>query len=107
MDTFAEDEPLVDTSVEGIYRKLSVILARAKDVISYASFSRRKHEVCPFCHLNLEEYVNSMPPGKFVSVDVPSDFLIAEKVIGVRKLRSLIIEANKNLNHIHFKKPTK
>jgi hypothetical protein len=91
------------TSVESIYRELEIAIGRVRYLIAGAGFAMRKHEACPFCHLHLEEYVRSIPPGKFVSVDVPSDLLAAEKVIGIQKLRALIIEANETMNHIKLK----
>ena len=94
----------MDTSTEGIYRQLSKIMGEASSLIRFASFSFRKHEQCPFCHLNLEEYVNSIPKDKYVTVDVPSDLLVAEKVIGHAKLVELINEVNKT-GKVKFKVP--
>ena len=92
------------TSVEAIYKRLSEIMGEASNLIRFASFSFRKHEQCPFCHLNLEEYVNSIPKDKYVTVDVPSDLLVAEKVIGYAKLVELINEVNKT-GKVKFRVP--
>jgi len=94
----------MDTSVEAIYRELGDTLKRASDLLRYAGFAMRNHEVCPFCHLNLEEYVNSIPPDKYITVDVPSDALVAEKIIGYQKLVELINDVNRE-SKVKFKVP--
>ena len=51
---------------------------------------------CPECHRRLEEYLNSVPENKYVSVDVPMDILEAEKVIGLRELRAIVRYLNEH-----------
>lgn len=95
------------TSVESIYKRLSEIMNEAAGILKAMGFTRlghEKHDSCPFCHLNLEEYVQSIPSDKYVTVDVPSDVLVAEYIIGRDKLVELINEVNKT-GKVKFKVP--
>ena len=51
---------------------------------------------CPECHRRLEEYLASVPEGRYVSVDVPMDILECEKVIKIKELRVIVDYLNEN-----------
>lgn len=55
----------------------------------------RSNTSCLFCHLNLEEYIKNVPKDKHISVDLPSDMLAAEKLIGREALIKIVNEFNK------------
>ena len=51
---------------------------------------------CPHCHRALADYVSSLSPGAFVSVDVPLDIIEAEWTIKVSELRAILKYLNEN-----------
>lgn len=61
--------------------------------------------LCRECSERVGEFLEGIPGGKLVDVNLPEDIYAAEKVIGVGWLRALIRMVNDHLTWIEFKLP--
>ena len=51
----------------------------------------------------MSEFLDGIPEGKLVDVDLPEDVYAAEKVIGIMRLRELIRLVSEHSNWIEFR----
>lgn len=58
---------------------------------------------CPECGKRFEEFIEAIPANKYVTVDVPSDIWVAEKVISISRMRQIVRVANKILSEDNSK----
>ena len=59
--------------------------------------------LCRECSERMSEFLDGIPEGKLVDVDLPEDVYAAEKVIGIVRLRELIRLVNEHSNWIEFR----
>ena len=59
--------------------------------------------LCKECSERMSEFLDGIPEGKLVDVDLPEDVYAAEKVIGIVRLRELIRLVNEHSNWIEFR----
>ena len=59
--------------------------------------------LCRECSERMSEFLDGIPEGKLVDVDLPEDVYAAEKVIGIMRLRELIRIVNEHSNWIEFR----
>jgi len=59
--------------------------------------------LCKECSERMSEFLDGIPEGKLVDVDLPEDVYAAEKVIGIMRLRELIRLVNEHSNWIEFR----
>ena len=59
--------------------------------------------LCDDCSRRMSEFLDGIPEGKLVDVDLPEDVYAAEKVIGIVRLRELIRIVNEHSNWIEFR----
>lgn len=59
--------------------------------------------LCRECSERMSEFLDGIPEGKLVDVNLPEDVYAAEKVIGIMRLRELIRIVNERLNWIEFR----
>ena len=59
--------------------------------------------LCRACSERMSEFLDGIPEGKLVDVDLPEDVYAAEKVIGIMRLRELIRLVNEHSNWIEFR----
>ena len=59
--------------------------------------------LCRECSERMSEFLDGIPEGKLVDVNLPEDVYAAEKVIGIVRLRELIRIVNEHSNWIEFR----